>query len=411
MPIAIVLGAAALFMLWERLRPGTVLPHVPGFYLRAIALNAMQVVAIVVAGWTWEGWLQGPSLVATSRHLGPIAAGLVGYVVSTFVYYWWHRARHRWTWLWRSCHQIHHSPARLEVVTAFYKHPLEQLANTVVSATVAYPLLGLSPAAAAVFTVCAGLAELVYHVNIDTPRWLGWFIQRPEMHRIHHERGRHAGNYGDLPLWDMLFGTYHNPERFDGPCGFDDDRERRLGEMLHFRDVHEVADRPRRRWRQTWGLGALLAVGVSHPLGATLDLGGGPPAWAKAIQAPGQLLLASPAPKVFCRRGDFEPFAYRHDVTVVGGATTETFALDRVRYGQLEGPYALRNVYGAALVFGPLMPAETTEGVLHHGLCTPGRLLPDASPPDRVTISSAPAGRAMGTPFTQTIVCRDGDAS
>jgi sterol desaturase/sphingolipid hydroxylase (fatty acid hydroxylase superfamily) len=49
------------------------------------------------------------------------------------------------------------------------------------------------------------------HANLRTPRWLGYIIQRPESHGIHHERGLHAFNYADLPLWDMVFGTFRNP--------------------------------------------------------------------------------------------------------------------------------------------------------------------------------------------------------
>jgi hypothetical protein len=30
--------------------------------------------------------------------------------------YWWHRARHDLNFLWRVCHQIHHSPARIEFI-------------------------------------------------------------------------------------------------------------------------------------------------------------------------------------------------------------------------------------------------------------------------------------------------------
>ena len=40
---------------------------------------------------------------------------LVGYLAITFVYYWWHRARHQSDVLWRVLHQLHHSPARLEL--------------------------------------------------------------------------------------------------------------------------------------------------------------------------------------------------------------------------------------------------------------------------------------------------------
>jgi sterol desaturase/sphingolipid hydroxylase (fatty acid hydroxylase superfamily) len=58
------------------------------------------------------------------------------------------------------------------------------------------------------------------------------------MHRIHHQRGRHYSNCGDLPLWDMLFGTYKNPDRYDGLCGFKTERELALGRILAFDNVN-----------------------------------------------------------------------------------------------------------------------------------------------------------------------------
>lgn len=36
----------------------------------------------------------------------------------------------------------------------------------------------------------------------------------------------------------MLFGTYQNTEEFRSSCGFDEEKELRLGDMLQFRDVH-----------------------------------------------------------------------------------------------------------------------------------------------------------------------------
>jgi sterol desaturase/sphingolipid hydroxylase (fatty acid hydroxylase superfamily) len=41
--------------------------------------------------------------------------------------------------------------------------------------------------------------------------WLGYFIERPESHSLHHQRGVHRHNDADLPVLDMLFGTFHNP--------------------------------------------------------------------------------------------------------------------------------------------------------------------------------------------------------
>jgi sterol desaturase/sphingolipid hydroxylase (fatty acid hydroxylase superfamily) len=97
---------------------------------------------------------------------------------------------------------------------------------------------GLDLKAGAIYTAFTALGEFFYHTNVRTPRWFGFVFQRPEMHRIHHEYGRHKNNYGDFPWWDMLFGTYENPQLFTSSCGFDDQREQQLFLMLAFSDVH-----------------------------------------------------------------------------------------------------------------------------------------------------------------------------
>jgi sterol desaturase/sphingolipid hydroxylase (fatty acid hydroxylase superfamily) len=85
--------------------------------------------------------------------------------------------------------------------------------------------------------IMAGVAELFYHWNIKTPKWLGYIIQRPEQHDVHHERHGHRFNYGDLPVWDWLHGTYRNPETFNKECGFGTQLEQEFGAMLLCKDV------------------------------------------------------------------------------------------------------------------------------------------------------------------------------
>jgi sterol desaturase/sphingolipid hydroxylase (fatty acid hydroxylase superfamily) len=82
------------------------------------------------------------------------------------------------------------------------------------------------------------------HANIKTPQWLGYFIQRPEMHNVHHARGIHRYNYADLPLWDIVFGTFLNPKTVtDLPTGFYTGASARIGAMLIGRDVSKPADK------------------------------------------------------------------------------------------------------------------------------------------------------------------------
>ena len=238
--IAVGLGC----MLVERRRPGWALPKVQTWPIRVIAVNLAQLAIVLVAGVTWEAALAQRSLFHLSDQLSPLAGGCVAYFIATFVFYWWHRWRHESDWLWCAFHQIHHSPRRIELITSFYKHPGEMIVNSLIGSALVYSILGLSIEAGAIYTACTALGEFFYHTNVRTPRWIGYFFQRPEMHRIHHQRGRHKNNYGDIVWWDMLFGTYENPGSITPDCGFDPEREERLLDMLLYRDVHADAGTP-----------------------------------------------------------------------------------------------------------------------------------------------------------------------
>jgi sterol desaturase/sphingolipid hydroxylase (fatty acid hydroxylase superfamily) len=233
----IVLVAAFAMLVVERARPGRQWQEVPGWWGRVALLNGFQGLIIVAAGVTWQAWLPHLRPWDAEARFGVPGAGLLGYLVITFVYYWWHRARHEVPFLWRVLHQVHHSPARIEVATSFYKHPLEVAANSLVSGAVLFLVCGLGPASASVTVLISGLAELFYHWNIKTPYWLGFIFQRPESHCVHHQRGSHTHNFSDLPLWDMLFGTFHNPRGFDAQCGFDQDAEQHLDKMMRGIDI------------------------------------------------------------------------------------------------------------------------------------------------------------------------------
>jgi sterol desaturase/sphingolipid hydroxylase (fatty acid hydroxylase superfamily) len=236
--IWLLLTIATGMIVVEKFWPATELPRVRAWWVRVALVNAIQLCIIVVAGYTWNLWLAKWSLVHLSAHVGDWGQGFIAYFVSTFIYYWWHRLRHESKLWWLLCHQLHHSPRRIEVFTSFYKHPVEITLNSMLSAAIVYLLLGCSVKAGAIYTVLTAVAEYFYHWNITTPHWFGYLLQRPESHRIHHQYRHHTQNFADLPVWDMLFGTFHNPRRFEGRCGFDDWREDRFEDLLAFRDTH-----------------------------------------------------------------------------------------------------------------------------------------------------------------------------
>ena len=231
----IVISVAILMIGCEIARPGRQWPKVATWWLRAILLNAVQAGTVYVAGLTWDAWMREHRLWSADA-LGVTGGTIVGYLAITFIYYWWHRWRHSSPLLWRVFHQVHHSPQRIEVITSFYKHPFEIIANGILSSAILYFIVGVGPQVAAYAVLMTGLAELFYHWNVPTPYWLGFIIQRPESHCIHHQDGLHSYNYGDLPLYDMMFGTFRNPRRWQARCGFSED-EHRLAEMLRCVDI------------------------------------------------------------------------------------------------------------------------------------------------------------------------------
>lgn len=235
MLIPIIIVGLSLIIL-ERMIPDQKLPHVKGWWIRVLIVNLLQLGVIITGKYTWDQWLAETRLfnLDTPAPLG----GLLAYLVVTFIFYWWHRWRHTIPLFWLLFHQLHHSPNRIETITSFYKHPLEIVCNALLIGSVNHILLGLDLEAAAWCLLYSSLGEYFYHLNIRTPHWIGYFFQRPEMHRIHHQRGKHYYNFSDIPLWDMLFGTFKNPKTYQGKCGFKPEREVKLLKILSFKNVN-----------------------------------------------------------------------------------------------------------------------------------------------------------------------------
>ncbi len=236
--MALTIAVGLCFMVAERIFPDQNLPQVKGWWVRVIIVNLLQLGVAIGAGKLWDAYFAGASFFDMDAGMAAPLAGFYGYLILTFIYYWWHRWRHEVNFLWLSFHQLHHSPSRIETITSFYKHPAEISVNMVIINVVCYTVLGLSVEATAWVNFWSGLGEYIYHMNIKTPHWMGYFFQRPEMHRIHHQRGLHFYNFSDIPLWDKLFGTYKNPKEQYAPCGFKPERELMFKEILAFKNVN-----------------------------------------------------------------------------------------------------------------------------------------------------------------------------
>jgi sterol desaturase/sphingolipid hydroxylase (fatty acid hydroxylase superfamily) len=201
--------------------------------------TAVTVANFFIAGYvaTFWGTLFGEFHLFDLSTIGTVGSLVVGILVYELGHYGYHRMAHSHDWLWRMGHQMHHSAESLDAFGANYLSPLDAFMFTSISSVVFFPLLGVTVEAGVIAAAFLAFNAVFQHANIKTPRWLGYLIQRPESHSLHHGRGVHAHNYADLPLVDMIFGTFVNPKDHRAEVGFYDGASAKLGSMLMGKDM------------------------------------------------------------------------------------------------------------------------------------------------------------------------------
>lgn len=236
-PISLaVLSIYAVLILLEALFPARVLPRVPYWRVKGLTAFAAYFFLSSYLPLIWGEYFarfQLFDLTSLDRWSGAI----VGLLVYEAGVYFWHRGMHGSNWLWRGFHQMHHSAERVDSYGAFWFSPLDMLGWTLLGSFCLTTVIGVSPEAATLVLYVTTFLGVFQHTNLRTPRWLGVFVQRPESHSHHHERGVHARNYSDLPIFDLIFGTFHNPRNFAAATGFVPGASSRIMEMLTWRDI------------------------------------------------------------------------------------------------------------------------------------------------------------------------------
>ncbi len=236
-PIVLTIsGIYALLMIWEGIFPARKLPKVSNWQIKGISSYVIFLLLSAYLPLAYAEWLPTSSFINLSN-INPAIAAIAGILVYEFGLYGWHRAMHAKKHLWRVFHQIHHSAERIDTYGAFYFSPMDMIGFTVLGTLAVSVLVGLPPASTTIFLLVTNFFNVFQHANIRTPTWLGYIIQRPESHSIHHQKGVHAYNYSDLPLFDILFGTFRNPSQFAEETGFFPGASSRIKEMLRFKDI------------------------------------------------------------------------------------------------------------------------------------------------------------------------------
>lgn len=147
------------------------------------------------------------------EHFSLLSQILLYYLVYTFLQYWEHRSDHEFRFLWYF-HSIHHSPSKLHLFKADRHHLFSNMVKYYVFVMV--PLL-LIDAPEQIFLWVAAYeitASELKHSNVRQ-RFHDFFhfiLPTAQLHRIHHSTNVAQGNsnYGNFPIWDIIFGTYTN---------------------------------------------------------------------------------------------------------------------------------------------------------------------------------------------------------
>lgn len=142
-------------------------------------------------------------------------------LVIDFLFYWYHRAQHKFRALW-AIHELHHADGELNATTSYRTYWLEvpaQYLIIVVPTTLLFGQMGPSHAYAtyilSTFFLIFGHCNFRLSLGLLTPIFCG-----PQVHRIHHSilpehRDRNFAQF--FPFIDILFGTYRRPEKNEYP--------------------------------------------------------------------------------------------------------------------------------------------------------------------------------------------------
>ncbi len=143
---------------------------------------------------------------------GSLAQSVAFFVVFDFFFYWWHRAQHRWGWLWVQ-HKFHHQDRFVNVTTVHRYHFTEEIFRVFVIFAPMAALFDFKPPTVAWLWTTFLLWGYWIHMNLRVELGpLGRWISGPQFHRYHHTPEYGNVNFAAFfPFWDRLFGTYQHP--------------------------------------------------------------------------------------------------------------------------------------------------------------------------------------------------------
>jgi sterol desaturase/sphingolipid hydroxylase (fatty acid hydroxylase superfamily) len=146
----------------------------------------------------------------------PLWAGIpLATLIADLGFYTAHRMFHTVPWLW-PFHAVHHSSEHMDALAAVRVHPVDQIVTKLFSLL---PLMALDFNNGAIIGFSMIYLVQSFWVHSNVRGFLGPLrlaVATPEFHHWHHADHKEAydKNFaGQLPLWDLIFGTYQLPAR------------------------------------------------------------------------------------------------------------------------------------------------------------------------------------------------------
>jgi sterol desaturase/sphingolipid hydroxylase (fatty acid hydroxylase superfamily) len=239
----IVISIFLTLMVAEEVFPGRPLPKIKYWKIKGLTAFVIYFFLSTYLPMFWNEFLGSYQLFDMTA-LGDYWGALVALLIFELGVYFWHISMHKSNILWRVFHQMHHSAERVDTYGAFFFSPMDMIGFTFLSSLAMVWIGGFTVQATIYALYGTTFLAIFQHVNLKTPVWLGYIFQRPESHSLHHEKGVHAYNYSDLPLFDILLGTFKNPKEFATQTGFYDGASSRIGDMILFKDINGQDEKP-----------------------------------------------------------------------------------------------------------------------------------------------------------------------
>jgi sterol desaturase/sphingolipid hydroxylase (fatty acid hydroxylase superfamily) len=182
------------------------------FCVNHLFFQTLMAIAMVPSQWL-KGLTNGQLWVGAFAHWHPILQFLVLVFAIDFFQYWIHRAFHQWPLLWK-LHRVHHSPKEMDWLAGSRLHVVDIVLTRGVL-FLPLTLLGFEQTPLQLYLIFAAMQTVFIHANV---RWrlsgFRWILATPVYHHWHHSSDKAAldKNFSvHLPLFDLLFGTYHYP--------------------------------------------------------------------------------------------------------------------------------------------------------------------------------------------------------